>query len=113
VADLRQYHQRLTRHQLPTQASEQLTLEQQMLEFILLGFRRKEGISMVEFESRFKLDFLKYYQAALEKLGVFDKKGKGRRRSQLLEYEDDYLRLTVEGFLVYDEICAEIVRGGD
>jgi len=108
-ADLRQYHQRLIRHQLPIQATEQLTREQQMLEFILLGFRRKEGISMVEFECRFKLNFFKYYQAVLEKLGVFNKKGKIRSHSQLLEYEHDYLRLTVEGFLVYDEICAQFV----
>ena len=53
LADLAIYTRRLAQNRRPEGGREKLTREQQMLEAILLGLRRREGFDMEAFEQRF------------------------------------------------------------
>ena len=104
-ADVHDYHQKIVAGKLPVENQEILNREQQMLERILLGFRRTEGIDLAGFFTEFGEDFLVCYSKILAKLG-FSPPPFG----DFLELKNNHLRLSRQGLLVYNEICAQFVK---
>lgn len=66
---------------------EYLDYETEMEEFMFLGLRRLEGISIKEYEYRFECDMNEYYAEALRKL----------QEEKLLVVDGDMIRLTNKG----------------
>jgi len=83
----------------PTMFSEQLNAHDVRLELIMLGLRRNTGIRY-----NFLLEGL-----SLEKKAVLEKKVQCFCDSNLMLIEDGFLRLTPAGFVVEQEIIAELV----
>jgi len=108
VANLNGYHEPLTQDQFPRKEVETLTIEQQKIEWIFLGFRRREGLDFVAFNQRFNCDFFTEYRSALKQLGINNFTGQ-KIKSEYLVIENEYIKLTEAGFLVYNEICAKFV----
>lgn len=104
MADVLTYHRKMATSQRPVQNQESLTREQQMLERIFLGLRRTEGIDLAAFEAEFGMDFLACYKNVLAKLNFDPSKPGG-----FLILENNHLRLTRQGLLVYNEICSQFV----
>jgi len=107
VADLGEYHARIARNERPVENSEILTREQQILEMIMLGLRRTEGIDLAEFRREFGEDFLLRFKKVLQKL---DFSPDALNSRGFFTLENNHLRLTRAGLLVYNEICAQFVR---
>jgi oxygen-independent coproporphyrinogen-3 oxidase len=107
VASVTEYQQTLSAGQLPPAASEILNREQQMLEWIMLGLRRKEGLNLKKFEGKFQVPFQIHYCRVLEKLTSPAATSTSRATLPWFEWTSDAFRLTPAGWLVYDQICRE------
>jgi oxygen-independent coproporphyrinogen-3 oxidase len=108
VANLNGYHESLMQNQFPRKETEILTSEQQKIEWIFLGLRRREGLDFMAFNQRFNCDFFTEYRTALKQLGINNFTGQ-KIESEYLVIENEYIKLTETGFLVYNEICAKFV----
>jgi oxygen-independent coproporphyrinogen-3 oxidase len=108
VANLNDYHEFLTQNQFPRKEVEILTPEQQKIEWIFLGLRRREGLDFMVFNQRFNCDFFIEYRGALKQLGINYFTGQ-KIESEYLVIENEYIKLTETGFLVYNEICVKFV----
>ena len=106
VNSLAIYQKKLLQGEPPVQSRETLTEEQQILEFIMLGLRRKEGIDLSGFEQKFAINFLSHFENVLEKLNFYQNNSNANK---WLVLENGYLRLTRAGFMIYDEICGQFV----
>jgi oxygen-independent coproporphyrinogen-3 oxidase len=105
VSDVREYHTKIAGGQRPVENQEILTREQQRLERVLLGFRRAEGIDLAEFRVEFGEDFLVRFKQKLAQMD-FAPDVPGRTDGFFI-LENEHLRLTQAGLLVYNEICAQ------
>lgn len=92
--NMKYYLQKLSQNENVMNLDEELTLQDQMEEFMILGLRMIKGISKTEFEARFQKDVLSVYGGPIQKL----------LQLNLLEENGDYLCLTEQGIDVSNEI---------
>lgn len=92
--NMKYYLQKLSQNENVMNLDEELTLQDQMEEFMILGLRMIKGISKTEFEERFQKDVLSVYGGPIQKL----------LQLNLLEENGDYLYLTEQGINVSNEI---------
>jgi len=76
-----------------------LSLEDQRYEFLMMGLRLKEGVSLKNFENRFKESIYVHYGEAVEKL---IKKG-------WLEIQDDHIKATESGYPLLNTVLGELL----
>lgn len=76
-----------------------LSAREQMEEFMFLGLRKMEGISMRRFQDCFNIDVKKVYGETIKKLC----------KCELLEMEGDYLKLTERGIDVSNYVMSEFL----
>ena len=71
--------------------------ESKMKEYMMLGLRKIEGVSISEFESKFRINPLLYFRFEIDKLS----------KQEILEVDLDKIRLTKKGLdfanLVFEE----------
>ncbi|MCD4719836.1 MAG: radical SAM family heme chaperone HemW [Desulfobacula sp.] len=72
---------------LPVKDREILTLDQKMMEMIMLRLRTLEGIDMNGFESQFQISFQNYFNEILDHI----------RKEELGRFQDKRFALTLEG----------------
>jgi len=90
------YIKSLQKGQLPLDFREELSPEQLMFEYTFLGLRLREGLDTGEFRQRFGMDFREKYHSAIRKLA----------ENELVEWRDQYLRLSPKGWLVADTVAS-------
>lgn len=100
--DVSKYNMLLSNKILPIKESEHLTEHQQLLEFIMLSLRRKDGIKFDVFQNKFKYDFRDRYSKPLEELAKLN-------QGKLVELDESSVKLTLEGMLLYNEVCSYFV----
>lgn len=93
------YVHSLNSGKLPTEDSEMLTREQQMMEMILLGLRTSDGIRIDRFSQKFKSSFLAQHAVLLAEL----------RKEGLLNMGNGRCFLTAQGMLFLDSIVARLI----
>ena len=96
-SDFKNYYDALDKNEKPIEFSENLSKNDRMNEFIMMGLRLNSGIDLGEFKKRFEEDFLKNYERETEKnikLGLIEVKGnkiklteKGRDLSNQVELD--------------------------
>ncbi|MBX7150121.1 radical SAM family heme chaperone HemW [bacterium] len=96
VRDIHRYCDLIDQKKLPVDNEELLTLQQQCIEAILLGLRTNEGLNIGQLENLTGRKFENQFAAALEKI-----------KTHLL-IENGFVRLTTEGFFLYNKICEEM-----
>lgn len=101
VDSLNSYSDLLKKAKLPVAGYEQLTSQQQMIEFIYLGLRTSKGIDLNAFEKKFSMPFLPKFQIVLEKFA-------GHQDGDLFQLQQHHLKLTPAGFVLFDEICQHL-----
>ncbi len=84
----------------PVIADDEITGDDAEFEFIMLGLRKENGISVKEFNSLFNLDFAKKYKKALDKKGAF------------LDFDGETLKIKPEYIYVQNDIILEFMGGG-
>ncbi|NIR53178.1 radical SAM family heme chaperone HemW, partial [candidate division KSB1 bacterium] len=116
VRNLREYIELLNSQTLPIEGEETLDLEQKSFERVLLGLRQRRGVDLKSFENDLGFSFFEKYVQPLSKFfscdfsdGMFASElsdGQRKIKSRLLEIEDGFLKLTKQGLLLNDSICA-------
>jgi putative oxygen-independent coproporphyrinogen III oxidase len=99
VRDVGHYLDTLTRGKRPIQAREETTQEQQITETLYLGLRTADGIDTVQFEKRFKLDFMKQYGDTLKAIG----------QENWVMHKNGRCALTPKGMLFHDSIVERLL----
>jgi oxygen-independent coproporphyrinogen-3 oxidase len=119
VRDVNRYCNALEQNALPIDGSEILTNEQNRLELIMLGLRRREGMSFAKWQRLTGGEFLFEKGDIIAELGGVDRETKPFSSSaadRLLTVQDGRLSLTCQGLLLYDSVCARLCQeniGGD
>ena len=109
VANLRTYREALEGDDFATEDEERLSREQAMFETVFLSLRQSAGLRLVDFEQRFGASLAQVYGEVLRRLfpegfnGSFELDARGK----WFEISDASLRLTREGLLLADALCAE------
>lgn len=75
---------------------ETLSQEELMFEYAFLRLRLKEGLSLKDFQQQFDLDFMNVYNKPITQL----------RENQLIELDDNHVRLSAKGWLIADTVAA-------
>ncbi len=99
VRSIPQYIDRLDNGKLPVFSEELLTTAVRQFEMIFLALRHSCGLDVNEFEARFGLRFQEKFQPQIDKLLA--------HQPPLIKFEDSRMRLTREGWLMCDSVCAE------
>lgn len=117
VSNLQAYITSLSKNKLPLGGEEYLGVNQASFEKVFLGLRQRRGMHLKTFEAEIGISFFDKYLNPLSwffSCSFKDSRcvaeltnGTRKLKSQLLEIEDGFLKLTKEGVLVCDAICAE------
>ncbi|MFQ5676764.1 MAG: hypothetical protein ACE5G1_12775 [bacterium] len=102
---------------LPRAGEEDLDSNQRALEKIYLGLRQRQGLSLSSFRNEIGLSLFERYPGQLSKFFDFEfqnqsliadlTNGTKSLEKELLKIEEGALRLTREGIVLCDAICAE------
>ena len=112
VADVRSYYERLRHAQAPTERREAVTPGKRRIESIMLGLRRRTGLDLSAWEEENGTPFLELIPDVVEKLGGIDETTPPfgfSATGRLFTLLKNHLCLTIEGVLLYDSICLELV----
>jgi oxygen-independent coproporphyrinogen-3 oxidase len=93
-ADVIKYANEIEAGQPAIEKTERLTVEQMMMEAIYLGLRTTAGISFIEFNQRFGLDFAQVFADIISEL----------TKDALLAVTHNHCALTRKGFALLDSI---------
>lgn len=96
-SDFKNYYEALDKNEKPIEFSENLSKNDRINEFIMMGLRLNSGIDLGEFNKKFEEDFVSLYEREIEnniKLGLIEVKGnkiklteKGRDLSNQVELD--------------------------
>ena len=96
--DLRKYADLLASNQYPWKRSEIIDLQKEQNEFIMLSLRQKSGLDKEIYFREFGLDFDREFKDELKK------------HRKYLKNDDTSMRMTHEGWLFFNLICADFFR---
>lgn len=99
VSGLKEYSEALTAGRLPRIDNQRLSLNEAMEEYLFLGLRLADGISLDEFEKEFGCSYLEVYGTVIDQLVGFD----------LLLCQKNNLRLTRRGMLLSNQVFARFL----
>jgi len=96
VRNLPDYIERLGSARTAVETREVLSLEQLMIEGLLLGLRQTRGLDITEYESQFNIHFDSQFATGLEK------------SRDWFTVKEDRMRLTREGLFLYNAVCQSL-----
>ncbi|WP_186441054.1 coproporphyrinogen-III oxidase family protein [Desulfamplus magnetovallimortis] len=116
-SSVKTYIARLNRGKLPLKMEEKLTIEQKMIETVMLGLRTAEGINIKNFEHKFNCDFDKLFGTVMERV---KSRSWGELCSGKSTYEinhetkgegiaQEFFHLNVEGWIFLDSVVSWFV----
>ncbi|MEG0181054.1 MAG: radical SAM family heme chaperone HemW [Peptostreptococcaceae bacterium] len=100
LEDLSEYNNKISQNLKPINEENKLSDKDKIEEFIFMGLRMNEGISLDIFEKRFKIDFKDLYKNALEKLIA----------NKLIKIEDSNVSLTQKGREISNSVFIEFIN---
>ena len=98
-ASLGKYAEKIEAQQSAEEWNETITPEQERIEYLMLRLRRREGLSLQEYNARFDRDLASEKASLLAKFLEQD----------LARLEEDHLRLTPRGFFLSDPLISKLV----
>ncbi|MBD3385951.1 radical SAM family heme chaperone HemW [candidate division KSB1 bacterium] len=112
IADINRYTNRLHCDQSPLESCEQPSTNQQKIETIFLGLRQKSGIDLQRWKESYAQDLLQSLQPLSKNWNGLDDSTPPfslSENNRCLSHNGNSLYLTLNGLLLYDTICSEIV----
>lgn len=79
---------------------QEIEIQEQMEEYMILGLRKTQGVSLDDFRMKFNINLEEVYGKKLEKLV----------RQNVCEYDDNYFRLTEYGLDVSNTVLVEFMN---
>lgn len=117
VRNMKSYMNFLANNTLPVAGDEEVKGEKRALEKVYLELRQRKGLNLKSFKIELGFSFFERHPKPLAKFFSVDFRNKRlvsaltsgdeTLKSKLLEIEEGFLRLTKEGVLLCDSICAE------
>ena len=102
VCNVDKYLELIKNKKRPVAEFENISADQQKLEFIFLSLRKSTGIDVQKFYSIFQISFLDVYNNAIKKLESYP-------GARLFTFDNNHFQLTAEGFVLYNEVCSFFV----
>ncbi len=99
ISKLSEYIQRLKQNQSSQEAFQNLSSSERFLDALLFGLRMNEGVNLNELEKKFNSQLDESRKNMLLQMV----------EHRLIEADDPWLRVTDQGRLVLDEICARLI----
>jgi oxygen-independent coproporphyrinogen-3 oxidase len=99
VRSLDAYLNKTGQGQLPVEETEELNIRKLMIETLYLRLRCVDGISILDFEKRFDIDFMRRFGSVVS---IYESDG-------YLESKDNNCRLTRKGMLFADSIASRFI----
>jgi len=99
TSNINEYVKKIKENGLAIEEKEIISCEEREKEFIILGLRKIEGLSLEEFRKRFGVEFERKYNSQIEKL----------KKYGLIEVSNNYLRLTERGIDLANLVWMEFV----
>lgn len=99
ISKLPEYIQRLKNSQSPQEESKSLSVSEQFMDAFLFGLRMNEGVNVEKLEKRFDFQLDEARRGVLHQMV----------EHHLMIKDESLLRVTDQGRLVLDEICARLV----
>ena len=99
IGSLQAYLQTLTSGQKPERWEERLSPRQVLGEAIFLGLRLQEGISIKQFQQRYRVDLLVDFKQEIAELEGYE----------CLEQTGEFLRLTQKGILLANQVFEKFI----
>lgn len=96
---LKKYFQLIDETGVPTVHEHTVTKQEKMEEEMFLGLRKMKGVSEVDFKAKYGANFNEIFPNVIEKLS----------KDGLVEFKDEYLRLTHKGKLLGNEVFQEFL----
>lgn len=100
ISSVKEYIKLINNKKSVVHYSEKLCAEQQIIEFIMLSLRTREGLTFEKFKNKFGFSFYDYVKRYYKEL-ISNK--------ELIKYNDEKMYLTINGFLVYDYIVGQLI----
>lgn len=100
VEDLSEYNNKLSQNLKPINEENKLSDNDKIEEFIFMGLRMNEGISLEIFKKRFKTDFNDLYKNTLEKLIA----------NKLIKIDNSNVSLTQKGREISNSVFIEFIN---
>ena len=98
-ADVEKYIKFINKNKLPISYIEKLSPKKRIKEFIMLKLRLSKGLNLLELKEKFNFDLLKERKDIIEKF----------IKLKYLNFEKNYLSLTLDGILISNSIISEIM----
>lgn len=98
--EFKNYYEALDKNEKPIEFSENLSKDDRMNEFIMMGLRLNSGIDLGEFSKRFEEDFLKNYEREIEK----------NIKLGLIEVKENKIKLTEKGQDLSNQVELDFFR---
>jgi len=92
--DLKKYLKKISSGDLPLLEIKKLSEKERMAEYIFMGLRLMEGITLLDFKREFAMDIIEIYQDVIDDLF----------RLGLLKINDGRIKLTEKGLLLANEV---------
>lgn len=108
-ASVHKYSELVAQGVRPVEWAEELTLEQERLEFLMLRLRRSEGLHLGEYKKRFGQDLLKDKAVWLNQFlakGLCKVEAETSNMPALAKEQDQVLQLQGDGFFLSDQILS-------
>ena len=100
ISSVKEYIKSLKREELPVEGKELLNKNQRMTEEILLGLRETNGFNLVNFNQKFKTDFLKKFHDPIKTL----------EKLKFIQTNKNRCKLTNQGILYHNSIAAMLTE---
>jgi oxygen-independent coproporphyrinogen-3 oxidase len=99
VCGVEEYISSIMEGKTPVENIRRIDARESMEEFVMLGFRMIDGVSINEFETRYNKNIFDLYGSRLDRL----------MKKQLVEIEGDRVRLTARGLDLANQVFMEFV----
>ncbi|MBM7633771.1 radical SAM family heme chaperone HemW [Geomicrobium sediminis] len=103
IGPIPHYLKAIENEELPTRKVDRISKNEQMEEEMFLGLRLRKGVSQANFDRKYEVTMQSVYGEAIERL----------LRDELVEWNDDCLRLTERGQLLGNEVFAQFLLPKD
>lgn len=99
IYGINEYIRSVMEHDIPKENIQEIHKEESMSEYIILGLRLVDGVSVKQFKLRYDTDIFSVFEQQITKL----------KQKQLIEIEEDRLRLTSLGLDLANEVFLEFI----
>lgn len=103
TSNISQYIELIAKGEKATVETEDISYYEEIAEYVIMGFRKIEGLNLKEFKNRFNLDFEDYFTSEIKK----------NLDSDLISFDGDNIKLTDKGLNLSNQVELDFYKKGE